>query len=136
MARNIRKPYVRLITKEDIEENFGYDLENMVTLGKFNSAADAINSWLDEAAESIASVISMNMGNEFLTKLNEFVSKEENMDDDLYVGLYWAQMYEFRFFIDNGRFSATSNFDANKKIHDEQSIKTLYQYGIIRIGVA
>lgn len=128
----MKKPYVTLIKKEDIRSNFGYDLESDALQGGFGSKQDAVNSWLDEAAESIALVISRKMGRIFLSKLNEFVSKEENKTDSVYEALYWAQMYEFRFFYDNGRWSSQGTKDVNRKYHSEEAIQILYDNGLIR----
>ena len=130
-----RKLYTRLITAEDIKEHFGYDLEEMVNQGAFPSKFQAVESWLDEACESINGLILEKRGFLFVEKLNAFLNIEANKNDGLYDAVFWSQMYEMRFFIDNGRTSSRSTIDPLKKKHDEEAINILYTYGIIRDGV-
>lgn len=128
----MQKPYVRLIKAEDIELQFGYDIKKDALIGAFGSKEDASNSWMDEACESISLLISKKMGRNFLSKLNEFVSDENNKNDPVYEALYWAQMYEFRFFYDNGRWSSQGTKDSSRKYHSEEAIEVLYDFGLIR----
>lgn len=131
---NIPKLYTRLITAEDIKNNFGYDLKIIANQGHFTSIQEAVNSWLDEACESINGLILEKRGKDFTKALNTFLANENNKEDDIYIAMYWAQMYEMRFFIDNGRFSSTGKIDPTRKTHDEQAINTLYTYGILKDG--
>lgn len=130
-----RKLYTRLITSEDILTNFGYNLEEIVNVGAFPSKNLAVEAWLDEACESINSLILEKRGFLFVEKLNSFLNIEANKDDGIYSAIYWAQMYEMRFFIDNGRFESVGKIDPLRKKHDEQAINILYTYGIIKDGV-
>lgn len=127
-----KKLYTKLITAKDIELNFGYDLISMVTIGGFGSAKDAVEAWLDEACESIFDFITSKMGIFFTKKLNDFLANEENIETDIYECIYWAEMYEMRFFVDNGRFSAVGKVDPFRKKHSEEAIRTLYSFGIVR----
>ena len=126
------KLYTKLITAKDIESQFGYDLKSMVTIGGFGSAKDAVESWLDEACESINDLIMTKCGFVYAKKLNEYIANPTNKDDDVYTVMYWAQMYEMRFFIDNGRFSAVGKIDNTRKKHSEEAIRLLYSAGILR----
>ena len=130
----VKKLYTRLITRDDILEMFGYNLVDIVNVGAFATKEKAADAWLDEACESINGLILEKRGKLFTQRLNEFVANPNNADDDLYKGLFWSQMYEMRFFIDNGRFAATGKIDPLRKKHDEEAINTLYTYGIIRDG--
>ena len=127
-----KKLYTKLITAKDIELNFGYDLISMVTIGGFGSAKDAVEAWLDEACESIFDFIAYKMGLRYTDKLNVFLSNPDNETTDIYRAIYWAEMYEMRFFIDNGRPSAIAKVDLTKKKHSEEAIRVLYEFGIVR----
>lgn len=132
---NIPKLFTRLITAEDIKTNFGYDLTIMANQGHFATNEEAVNAWLDEAAESINGLILEKRGPSFTRALNNYISKEENNQDELTYAMFWAQMYEMRFFIDNGRFDSTGKIDPTRKKHDEQAINILYSYSILKDGV-
>ncbi len=126
------KLFTKLITAKDIELNFGYDLKSMVTIGGFGSAKDAVEAWLDEACESINDLIISKCGYQFTKALNDYIANPENKDNEVYKVMYWAQMYEMRFFIDNGRFSAVGKIDQTRKKHSEEAIRLLYSAGILR----
>lgn len=131
----IPKLYTRLITADDFKDNFGYDLKLRLNQGNFNTIEDAVNSWLDEACESINQLIMQRRGREFTTKLNLFIAEDVNSTDELYQAMYWAQLYEARFFFENGRPASLSKVDGTIKHHDEQALQILYTYGILEHGV-
>ncbi len=130
----VKKLFTRVITKEDIKREYGYDLTQMATIGGFMNATSAVNAWLDEAAESINDLILDKRGFEYAKRLNEYLTKAEETED-IYLVMYWAQMEEMRFFIDNGRFSSTGKIDPTRKKHSEEAIRLLYSVGILRDGV-
>lgn len=132
---NIPKLYTRLITAEDIKINFGYDLTIMANQGHFSTKQDAVEAWLDEAAESINGLILEKRGPNFTKALNNYISKQDNIEDDLTYAMFWAQLYEMRFFIENGRFDSTDKIDITRKKHDVQAINILYSYSILKDGV-
>lgn len=127
-----QKLFTKLITAKDIELQFGYDLMSMVTIGGFGSAKDAVEAWLDEACESINELIMTKCGYQFTKYLNNYLTVEENKETEIYKVIFWAQMYEMRFFIDNGRFSAVGKIDNTRKKHSEEAIRLLYNAGILR----
>lgn len=131
---SIPKLYTRLITAKDILENFGYDMLSIAEQGAFATKEKAVDAWLDEACESINGLILNKRGAMFTKALNEFIADEKNKNDILYRAMYWSQMYEMRFFIDNGRFAAVGKIDIARKLHDDEAINTLYAYGILKDG--
>lgn len=130
----MKKLYTRLITKNDIEDTFGYPLENMVNQGAFASKNLAIDNWLDEACEMVNDLILQNRGKDYTKLLNDYIADEANNESDIYEGMYWAQMYQMRFIIDNGNIKANANINEQKKAYDDQVINILLRYGILGGG--
>ncbi|UKI50396.1 MAG: hypothetical protein L6U99_02890 [Clostridium sp.] len=66
--------------------------------------------------------------------MNNYIADEVNVESDIYEGMYWAQMYQMRFIIDNGNIKANANINEQKKAYDDQVINILLRYGILGGG--
>lgn len=134
----MEKLYKRLFTREDVLNNFGYDLLAIAHQGGFLSKEVACEAWCDEAALAIHSLIVRNRGLFYAKELYKYV-EEKNPDgtykhEEMRDYLAWAQLYQMLHLIENGNIDIQAETKENFKRYSNDALTCLYSAGILLAG--
>lgn len=134
----MEKLYKRLFAREDVLNNFGYDLLVIAHQGGFPSKEVACEAWCDEAVLAIHSLIVRNRGPLYAKELYKYI-EEKNQDgtykhEEMRNHLAWAQLYQMLHLIENGNIDIQAETKENFKRYSNDALTCLYNAGILLTG--
>lgn len=134
-------PYKNYITKEEILENSGYNLEKRLAKDDRASMNETINGFLKEVARLVYGLIASHKGAEYANKVFETCETNAELQQSIARAEYYQAIYIF----ENGDLSSQNGYTDNGMInldelrgyrnYSQSCIDELISSGILYSGI-